>query len=138
MIPFLLLAVVFGGLSVLALTGVGQAPLRSARVRLALALAAMFVLTGVAHFTATESMEQMIPDFLPHRREAVYLSGLAQLAGEVGLLIPWLRPLAGLGLAAMLIGVFPANVNVALNHLQIDLVPTEPVFSGLVCCYSRC
>jgi uncharacterized membrane protein len=45
----------------------------------------------------------------------------------VGLLIPWLRRLAGLGLAAMLIGVFPANINVALNNLQIDLVSTDPV-----------
>ena len=127
MVPFIVLAVVFAGLSVFPLARIGPAALRSARARLRLALAAMFVLTGSTHFTATESMLQMIPDFLPLRREAVYLSGLAELAGAVGLLVPWLRRLAGLGLAAMLIGVFPANINVALNNLQIDLVSTDPV-----------
>jgi uncharacterized membrane protein len=127
MVPFIFLAVVFAALSVFPLVRIGPAALRSARTRLQLALAAMFVLTGSTHFTATESMLQMIPDFLPLRREAVYLSGLAELAGAVGLLIPWLRRLAGLGLAAMLIGVFPANINVALNNLQIDLVSTDPV-----------
>jgi uncharacterized membrane protein len=44
----------------------------------------------------------------------------------VGLLIPGLRRAAGLGLAAMLIAVFPANINVALNNLQIELLPTDP------------
>jgi uncharacterized membrane protein len=88
-------------------------------------------------------MLQMIPGFLPLRREAVFVSGVAELAGAVGLLVPRLRRLAALGLAAMLVVVFPANVNVAVNNLQIDLVPRsslyqwarlllQPVLIGLV------
>jgi hypothetical protein len=78
MVPFIFLAVVFAALSVLPLVRIGPAALRSARARLQLALAAMFVLTGSTHFTATESMLQMIPDFLPLRREAVYLRSTSQ------------------------------------------------------------
>jgi uncharacterized membrane protein len=121
MLPFILLLVVFVGLSVLP-----PAKLQSSRARMRIALAAMFVFTGATHFAATESMLQMLPDGLPMRLEAVYLSGLAQFAGAVGLLIPGLRRAAGLGLAAMLIAVFPANINVALNNLQIELLPTDP------------
>jgi uncharacterized membrane protein len=83
--------------------------------------------TAATHFIATESLLQMIPEFLPARREAVYLSGLAELAGAIGLLVPRLRRAAGLGLAAMLIAVFPANINVALNNLQIDSISSDPV-----------
>jgi uncharacterized membrane protein len=126
-VPFVFLLLVFAGLSLLPLTRLDVPVLRSARARMRLALAAMFVMTGTTHFTATESMLQMVPEFLPLRREAVYLSGLAELAGAAGLLIPWLRRAAGLGLAAMLVAVFPANVNVAVNHLQIDLVSTDPL-----------
>jgi uncharacterized membrane protein len=121
MLPFILLLVVFVGLSVLP-----PAKLQSSRARMRIALAAMFVFTGATHFAATGSMLQMLPDGLPMRLEAVYLSGLAQFAGAVGLLIPRLRRAAGLGLAAMLIAVFPANINVALNNLQIELLPTDP------------
>jgi uncharacterized membrane protein len=143
MVPFVLLIAVFGGLRLLPLVGLAPPPLRAARARMRVALAAMFLLTGVTHFTAPESMLQMIPEFLPLRLEAVYVSGVAELAGAIGLLIPRLRRLAGLGLAAMLVVVFPANVNVAVNNLQIDLSPgsslyqwarllLQPVLIGLV------
>jgi uncharacterized membrane protein len=135
MVPFVLLIAVFGGLRLLPLVGLAPPALRTARARMRVALAAMFLLTGVTHFTA--------PEFLPLRLEAVYVSGVAELAGAIGLLIPRLRRLAGLGLAAMLVVVFPANVNVAVNNLQIDLYPgsslyqwarllLQPVLIGLV------
>jgi uncharacterized membrane protein len=107
------------------------------------ALAAMFVFTGSAHFFATEAFVQSVPELLPLRREAVVISGLAQFAGAIGLLIPRFRRVAGLGLALMLVAVFPANINVAVNNLQIEMFPHEaaiqwarlllqPVFIALV------
>lgn len=128
MIPFVVLFVVFGGLHVLRRVGVDPAALRSGPARMRVALASMFLVTGISHFTSPESLLVMIPDFLPLRREAVFLSGIAELAGAAGLFIPQLRRLAGLGLVAMLVVVFPANINVALNNLQIDLVPSSPVY----------
>jgi uncharacterized membrane protein len=87
----------------------------------------MFLFTGAAHFYATETFVQSIPDVLPLRREAVYLSGLAEFAGAMGLLIPRFQRLAGMGLALMLLAVFPANINVAVTNLQLPLFPTDPV-----------
>jgi uncharacterized membrane protein len=128
MVPFILLIAVFGGLYLLPLVGLDPAGIRTAHARMRVALAAMFLLTGVTHFTSPESFLQMIPEFLPLRREAVYVSGVAELAGAFGLLVPRLRRLAGLGLAAMLVVVFPANVNVAVNNLQIDLYPSSALY----------
>ena len=128
MVPFILLIAVFVGLSLLPLVGLHPPALRTATARMRVALAAMFTLTGVSHFAATESFLLMVPEFLPLRREAIYLSGVAELAGAAGLLVPQLRRAAGLGLAALLVAVVPANINVALNNVQVDLVPSSPVY----------
>ena len=128
MVPFILLFAVFAGLSLLPLVGLHAPALRTATARMRVALAAMFTLTGVSHFVATESFLLMVPDFLPLRREAIYLSGVAELAGAAGLFVPRLRRAAGLGLAALLVAVVPANINVALNNVQVDLVPSSPVY----------
>ena len=128
MVPFIVLFAVFGGLHLLPRLGLDPPALRTGPARMRVALATMFLLTGVSHFTATESFLLMVPEFLPMRREAIYLSGVAELAGAAGLFVPPLRRLAGLGLAALLVMVFPANVNVALNNVQVDLVPSEPLY----------
>jgi uncharacterized membrane protein len=93
------------------------------------ALAAMLGLTATPHFVAPGAFLQTIPAALPLRREAVYLTGLLELAGAVGLLVPRWRRRAGLALAAMFVAVFPANVNVAVNNLQIEgpYFPTSPL-----------
>lgn len=79
-------------------------------------LAAMFVLTGTAHFVGMrESLVAMVPDWVPDPGLAVTLTGIAELAGAVGLLIPRLALPAAIGLTLLLVGVFPANVNLALS-----------------------
>ncbi len=128
MVPFVVLFAVFGGLHLLPRLGLDPAALRSGRARMRVALASMFTLTGVSHFTATESFLLMVPEFLPLRREAIYVSGAAELAGAAGLFVPPLRRAAGLGLAALLVAVFPANVYVALSNVQVDLVPGSPAY----------
>src|SRR3990170_2318970 len=128
MVPFVILFAVFGGLQLLPRLGLDPVALRSGRARMRLALASMFTLTGVSHFTATESFLLMVPEVLPLRREAIFLSGAAELARAAGLLVPRLRRAAGLGLATLLVAVFPANVNVALNNVQTDLVPGSPAY----------
>lgn len=128
MIPFVVLFAVFGGLHLLPRLGLDLEVLRSGPTRMRVALASMFLLTGISHFTSTESMLLMVPEFLPLRREAIYLSGVAELAGAAGLFVPPLRRAAGLGLAVLLVAVFPANINVALNNIQVDLVPSSPVY----------
>ena len=62
------------------------------------------------HFVIPGSYVAITPLWVPRRMEMVYLSGLAEIAGGIGLLIPGLRRAAGIGLIALLIAVFPANV----------------------------
>jgi uncharacterized membrane protein len=125
--PFALLFLLFGVLVLLGRLGVRPGWARSNRARMRVALAAMFLFTGLARFITPELL-RMIPEFLPFRREALYVSGFFEAFGAIGLLIPRLRRLAGIGLAALLVAVFPANINVAVNNLQIEGQIGHPVY----------
>ncbi|MBC8089302.1 MAG: DoxX family protein [Phycisphaerae bacterium] len=74
-------------------------------------LAALFGVAGIGHFVKPEPFERIVPDWIPQARLMVYMSGVAELAGAIGLLVPSLRKAAGWGLIALLIAVFPANIN---------------------------
>jgi uncharacterized membrane protein len=85
--------------------------------------AATFVLAGALHFTHTGVYARIVPTYLPKHRELVYASGVAEIAGGVGLLHPRTRSPAGWGLIATLIAVFPANVHMALHPEDFPEVP---------------
>jgi uncharacterized membrane protein len=79
---------------------------------------AMMVI-GTLHFVQPEPFVTMIPAPLPAPLALVYASGVAEIAGGVGLFVPRLRRAASWGLIALYIAVFPANVNMALNGLPL-------------------
>ena len=84
--------------------------------RLSLGLiAAVFVGAGVLHFLRPAPFVRIVPPFLPFRRALVYVSGAAEVAGGVGVLVPRWRRWAGRGLVALLLAVFPANVYMAVG-----------------------
>ena len=90
---------------------------RSWPKRIALVLlAAFFVSAGVTHFVSPyrEFFVQIVPAWLPDPPLMVALSGVAEIAGGLGVLIPQTRRLAGWGLIALLVAVYPANVEMAL------------------------
>jgi uncharacterized membrane protein len=74
-----------------------------------------FVLAGAMHFAIPRTYEAIVPRRLPARRALVYASGVAEIAGGVGVMHPRTRRAASLWSAATLAAVFPANVNMALN-----------------------
>ena len=74
-----------------------------------------FIVTGLLHFLVPKSYEAMMPRCLPAHRELVFASGVAEIAGGVGLMHPRTRSWAGWWLIATLVAVFPANLNMALN-----------------------
>ena len=76
-------------------------------------LAATFLASGVMHFVKPETFESIIPKSLPSHRTLVYVSGAAELICAAGLLYPRSRRAAGIASAALLVAVFPANVNMA-------------------------
>jgi uncharacterized membrane protein len=78
----------------------------------------MFVLTGMAHFIGLRAeLISMVPPALPNPGLLVTITGLLELAGAVGLLLPRTAPWAAGGLTALLVGLFPANVYAALNGI---------------------
>jgi uncharacterized membrane protein len=88
-----------------------------ARTVLRWLLTAFMVTGGVAHFTITDTYVAMMPEALPWHRPLVYVSGVFEILGGLGLILPQTRRLAAWGLVALLLAVFPANVNMAINHI---------------------
>jgi len=84
------------------------------------ALVIMFLFTGISHFTAMKyDFAAMIPAPLPNGLWVIYLTGVLEIAGAIGLLIPQTRKVAGICLAVYLVAVFPANVYAALNEVTL-------------------
>ena len=74
-----------------------------------------FVFAGAMHFARPRWYEAIMPPYVPRHREMVYASGVAEIAGGVGLMVEPLRRPAGWWLIATLLAVFPANVHMALH-----------------------
>ena len=89
-----------------------------------LLLGAFFLVAGSLHFLRPKPYVSIVPDALPRKREIVYGSGVAELAGGLGVLAG--RRAAGWWLIATLVAVFPANVNMAVNADRFRSVP-EPL-----------
>lgn len=93
-----------------------------------LALAAFFTFTGTMHFVARRSFEAIVPQAIAARkREAVAVSGVAEIAGAAMVLHPATRRLGRWWLLSLLIAVFPANVHMAVNPEQIRGLDLEKV-----------
>jgi uncharacterized membrane protein len=68
----------------------------------------------------------MMPAQLPAPLLLVQISGVAEIAGGLGLILPQTRRLAAWGLIALFLAIFPANVNMAVHHLPLDGKPVAP------------
>lgn len=91
-------------------------------------LGAFFVLAGAMHFVIPRSYEAIMPRYLPMHREAVAVSGAAEIAGGLAVLHPRLRsPLARWWLLALLAAVFPANLWMATNPQEVRGLDLERI-----------
>ncbi|MEO5590637.1 MAG: DoxX family protein [Gemmatimonadaceae bacterium] len=81
-------------------------------------IAAIFVGGGIMHFVVPDRYASIMPPWIPHPMEMVYLSGVFELLGGVGVLVPRARKMAGIGLIALLVAVFPANVQMLGDALR--------------------
>lgn len=104
-------------------------------------LALAFLGAGITHFVAPEAFVRIVPPWLPAPLLLVYLSGAAEIAGGLGLLLPATRRWAAWGLVLLLIAVFPANVYMLQSHgagLKVPLwalwlrLPLQAVLIGWV------
>lgn len=91
-------------------------------------VAASFVAIGVMHFTHADVFVHIMPPALPAPLWLVWISGVCEIAGGIGLAIPATRTLAGWGLLALLVAVFPANIHMAINEVYLPIdVPQSPL-----------
>jgi uncharacterized membrane protein len=74
-----------------------------------------FVFAGVMHFVIPRQYRAIVPDYLPAHRELVVASGVAEIAGGLGVMHPATRRAASWWSIATLIAVFPANLHMALH-----------------------
>ena len=100
------------------------------RLGLRLVLAAFYLGAGIFHLTSPRGFILIVPSFVPWPAEVVWLTGIAEIAGAVGLVIPRLQKAAGVGLALYAICVFPANINHALNNIDIGVLPNNWWYHG--------
>jgi len=97
-----------------------------------IALAALFVGAGAMHFTNSPFFEAIVPPYVPYPVQVVYISGVCEIFGGIGLLLPSMRKFACYGLVALLIAVFPANVHMAINDIQPPgMPPASPLLLWL-------
>jgi len=90
-------------------------------------LALLFIVASSLHFI-TDVELKIIPPFLPLRRESLYITGIFELLGGIGLLIPRFQRAAALGLAALLVAIFPANLYHAIKKIQPGGILNSPVY----------
>lgn len=115
------LAVLFGGtllFRALGLAGIELFATWLTSARAALAL--MFAFTAVSHFAPMRhDLIAMVPPALPRPDLLVFFTGIAELAGAVGLLFPVTRYWAACGLVILLLAMLPANISAARRGVRL-------------------
>jgi uncharacterized membrane protein len=87
---------------------------------LRISLAGMFLLTASAHWGKRRpDLIRMVPPFFPRPDLLVTATGILEILGALGLMLPRFASYAALGLSVMLVSVFPANIHAARQHLSI-------------------
>jgi len=126
MAPLIILAVVT--LIARAIGRIGVAPLRSWSAATRVGLAVMFLFTAVAHFNSMRAdLVAMVPPFIPNPGLMVTLTGICEILGAVGLLIPRTRRIASIALIVFLVAVLPANIYAAQAGLTLRGAPVTPL-----------
>ena len=82
-------------------------------------MAAFYIGGGSLHLIRPKFYLPMMPSYLPAHELLVLVSGLVEISLGVALLVPASRPYAAWAVIALLVAVFPANVNVALHNVAI-------------------
>ena len=100
----------------------------SAAQRIGMVIAAIFyVVTGALHFIKPEPYLRIMPPYIPWHIAMVRVSGVFEILGGLGLLVPETRRAAAWGLIALLIAVFPANIYLATHPMESGVVSIAPV-----------
>jgi uncharacterized membrane protein len=108
---------------------IGVGPLASWSAATRYALAVMLLFTASAHFTSMkEDLIRMVPRWMPRPRAVVFMTGICEILGAVGLLLPALQHATGIALGLFFIAVFPANVRAARTAITLRGKPATSLW----------
>ena len=103
------------------------------RAAVRVGLAAMFLFTAAAHFNSMRGdMVRMVPPFVPNPELMVTFTGICEILGAIGLLIPQTRRLAAIALIVFLLAVLPANIYAALEGVPLRGNAPTPLIPRIV------
>ena len=88
-------------------------------------LGMFFLFGGTNHFLQPEIYLRIMPPFLPGHLELVYLSGIFEILGGIGVFLPRTRIAAGWGLVLLLFAVFPANIYMLMEGIYFEGMPEK-------------
>ena len=94
------------------------------------ASAVLFIPFGVLHIAAWPKFVPIMPPAIPYPHAIIVATGIAEILGGIGILLPPVRKAAAIGLAAYAIGVYPANVYQALWHVPVPPLPDSWWYHG--------
>jgi uncharacterized membrane protein len=107
----------------------GVAPLRHWTGATRLGLAVMFCFTAAAHFNSMRAdLIRMVPASVPNPELMVSFTGLCEIAGALGLLLPPTRRVAATALVLLLLAVLPANIHASQSGVTLRGAPPTPLF----------
>ena len=116
------------------------------RIALLYLMALIYVAAGIYHFINPKMYERIMPPYLPYHLQLIYISGVIEIALGILLIPEATRPTAAWLIIAMLIAIFPANIQMAINFWQknspslwIALVrlPFQPLLIWLAWLYTK-
>ena len=106
----------------------GVRPLRDWAAATRVGLAVMFCFTAIAHFNSMRAdMIRMVPPAVPNPEFMVTLTGICEILGAIGLLLPRTRRLAAFALIVFLLAVLPANIHAARAGVPLRGAPPTPL-----------
>ena len=106
--------------------------LQHPRVRwiLLILMVVIYLVFGIIHVATPDPFLPIMPDWVPFPRAVVIVTGVCEIAGALGLMVPRTRRLAGVMLALYAVCVYPANVKHALDHVAVPQLPNSWWYHG--------
>ena len=93
-------------------------------------LALIYMGVGLVHLRSAPGFLAIMPAWVPYPLEVVRITGVCEILGGVGLLIPRLRWISGVMLALYAICVYPANLHHAFGHVEVSSLPSSWWYHG--------
>lgn len=87
---------------------------------LALGYGIPFILVGIEHFRSPQKFVEIVPNYLPFALFLVYLTGVIEIAGGLGIIYPGTREITGRLMVLFLLAVYPANFHMWINDVPYN------------------